>query len=160
MSNKIEELEKEIKELKAQRELIEQQIETKVKMIEKSVQFYVNTFGEIGELPDLYKSEKVYFDMVKQGNVFNSREEAEKEIKKRVLMFELEEFRNERNGCWRPDFEGGKVNYCIVFRKNELFTLATSTINYFPEFGYFRILKDCERAKEIFGTRILELYAD
>lgn len=90
MSNKIEELEKEIKELKAQRELIEQRIETKVKMIEKSVQFYVNTFGEVGELPDLYKSEKVYFDMVKQGNVFNSREEAEKEIKKRALMFELE----------------------------------------------------------------------
>ena len=39
MSNKIEELEKEIKELKAQRELIEQQIETKVKMIEKAYNF-------------------------------------------------------------------------------------------------------------------------
>lgn len=39
MSNKIEELEKEIKELKAQRELIEQRIETKVKMIEKAYNF-------------------------------------------------------------------------------------------------------------------------
>lgn len=160
MSNKIEELEKEIKELKAQRELIEQRIETKVKMIEKSVQFYVNTFGEVGELPDLYKSEKVYFDMVKQGNVFNSREEAEKEIKKRALMFELEEFRNECNSYWRPCFGDGKANYCIVLKENELFTLKATVIDYFPEFGYFRNLKDCERAKEIFGARILELYAD
>lgn len=119
----------------------------------------MNAFGYIANIPN-YFDENTVGRMIFLGNYFETIEEAEKEIKKRALMFELEEFRNERNGCWRPDFEGGKVNYCIVFRKNELFTLATSTIDYFPEFGYFRILEDCERAKEIFGTRILELYAD
>lgn len=94
------------------------------------------------------------------GNAFPTKEEAELEAKRRNLLTRFRAFRNECNGYWRPDFEGNKVNYCIVFRKNELFTLATSTIDYFPEFGYFRNLEDCERAKEIFGVRILELYAD
>lgn len=52
------------------------------------------------------------------------------------------------------------MNYCIVLKENELFTLKATVIDYFPEFGYFRNLKDCERAKEIFGARILELYVD
>lgn len=161
MSNKIEELENEIKELKAQRELIDQQIETKVKMIEKSVQFYVNTFGEVGELPDLYKCEKVYFDMVKQGNVFNSKEEAEKEIKKRALKFEIEEFRKERNGDWKPNWKD--VTECKYHLTINNGNKVTVTVNYYvnslPQFGSFQKLKDAEFAMKVFGDRILELYA-
>ena len=161
MSNKIEELENEIKELKAQRELIDQQIETKVKMIEKSVQFYVNTFGEVGELPGLYKSEKVYFDMVKQGNVFNSREEAERESKKRVLMFEIEEFEKERNGDWKPDWKD--VNECkyhlALINGNKVTVTVNYYVNSLPKFGIFQKLKDAEFAMKVFGDRILELYA-
>lgn len=95
-----------------------------------------------------------------QGHIFKTEKEARLEAQRRNLLQLFKMFRNECNGNWRPDFEGSKVKYCIVFRKNELFTLATSTIDYFPEFGYFRNLEDCERAKEIFGTRILELHAD
>lgn len=48
-----------------------------------------------------------------------------------------------------------------MFNKIEMLKNANKYyLNYFPEFGYFRNLKDCERAKEIFGARILELYAD
>ena len=73
---KIEELEKEIKELKAKRDSIEQQIETKVKKIEdieKNTQYFINTFGEVEELTYFKKGEQEYWDIVKQGNVFNSK---------------------------------------------------------------------------------------
>lgn len=163
MSNKIEELENEIKELKAQRELIDQQIETKVKMIEKSVQFYVNTFGEVGELPDLYKCEKVYFDMVKQGNVFNSKEEAEKEIKKRALKFEIEEFRKERNDGWEPSFGGSSLKdaepkWCIGFLDGDLFDRMDVTNCSFPMFGYFKNRDDARMAIMLFGKEIKRLF--
>ena len=162
MSNKIEELEKEIKELKAQRDSIEQQIETKVKMIEKSVQFYVNTFGEVGELPDLYKCEKVYFDMVKQGNVFNSKEEAVKERKKRALKFEIEELRKERNGDWEPDWKDvTECKYHLAINNgNKVTVVANYYVHSMPEFGSFQKIKDAEFAMKVFGARILELYVD
>lgn len=132
----------------------------KIEELKNVNKYYLNMYGEIGKIVDWCVTTGIINEIWVQGNVFDSEKEAEKEKTIRALKQEIKEFRNECNGYWRPDFEGDKVKYCIVFRKNELFTLATSTIDYFPEFGYFRNLEDCERAKEIFGTRILELYAD
>ena len=131
-----------------------------IEMLKNANKYYLNMYGEIGEVADQCFTTGIINEMRPQGNVFNSGKEAVKEKARRFLKQEIKEFRNECNGCWRPDFEGNKVNYCIVFRKNELFTLATSTVDYFPEFGYFRNLEDCEHAKKIFGARILEQYAD
>lgn len=131
-----------------------------IEKLKNTNKYYLNMYGEIEEVPDWCFTTGIINEMRPQGNVFNSEKEAVKEKARRFLKQEIKEFRDECNGNWRPDFEGSKVKYCIVFRKNELFTLATSTIDYFPEFGYFRNLEDCERAKEIFGTRILELHAD
>lgn len=158
---KIENLKRKAKELEHNKKQLETQIQKITEEIEflKSQRFYLNALGYIENIPN-YSHENTVDRMRFIGNYFETVEEAEKEIKKRELKKEIEEFRNERNGCWRPDFEGGKVNYCIVLRKNELVTLAATVIDYFPEFGYFRNLKDCERAKEIFGARILELYVD
>ena len=162
MSTKIEELENEINELKAQRDSIEQQIKIKAKKIEeieKNTQYFVSTFGEVEELTYFKKGEQEYWDIVKQGNVFHTKEEAEKERKRRVLKFEIEEFRNERNDGWEPDFdEYNKGKYCIAIFKNKLDTFVNYTTNTLPLFGYFRSVFDCERALEIFGKRILELY--
>lgn len=132
----------------------------KIEKLENANQYYLNMYGEIGKVTDWVVTTGIINEMRPQGNVFYSEKEAVKEKARRFLKQEIKEFKNERNGYWQPDFEGDKVNYCIVLRKNELFTLAATVIDYFPEFGYFRNLEDCERAKEIFGARILELYAD
>ena len=132
----------------------------KIEELENANQYYLNMYGEIGAVADWCFTTGIINEMRPQGNVFNSEKEAVKEKARRFLKQEIKEFRNECNSYWRPCFGDGKVNYCIVLRNNELFTLATTGIDYFPEFGYFRNLEDCERAKEIFGARILELYAD
>ena len=132
----------------------------KIEMLKNENKYYLNMYGEIGEVADWCFTTGIINEMQPQGNVFNSEKEAIKEKARRFLKQEIKEFRNECNSYWQPCFGDGKVNYCIVLRGNELFTLAATAIDYFPEFGYFRNLKDCERAKEIFGARILELYAD
>lgn len=132
----------------------------KIEGLENANQYYLNMYGEIGAVVDRCVTTGIINEMWSQGNVFNSKKEVVEEKARRFLKQEIKEFRNQCNGYWQPDFEGSKVNYCIVLRKNELFSLAATTIDYFPEFGYFRNLEDCERAKEIFGARILELYAD
>lgn len=132
----------------------------KIEELENANQYHLNMYGEVGKVADWCFTTGIINEMQPQGNVFNSEKEAVKEKARRFLKQEIKEFRNECNSYWRPCFGDGKVNYCIVLRKNELVTLAATAIDYFPEFGYFRNLEDCERAKEIFGARILELYAD
>lgn len=131
-----------------------------IEELKNANEYYLNMYGEIGKVIDWCFTSGIINEMRPQGNVFNSEKEAIKEKARRFLKQEIKEFRSQCNCYWQPDFEGSKVNYCIVLRKNELFSLAATTIDYFPEFGYFRNLEDCERAKEIFGARILELYAD
>lgn len=163
--SKIEELEKEIKELKAKRDSIEQQIETKVKKIEdieKNTQYFINTFGEVEELTYFKKGEQEYWDIVKQGNVFNSKKEAVKEAKKRALKFEIEELRKERNGDWQPNWKDNKEckYHLAITRGNEVTVTANYYVHSIPEFGSFQKIKDAEFAMKVFGARILELYAD
>ena len=156
---KIENLKRKAKELEHNKKQIETQIQKIMEEIEflKSQRFYLNALGYIENIPN-YSHENTVDRMRFIGNYFETVEEAEKEIKKRELKKEIEEFRNERNGYWKDDFEDKNPKHCIVLNNNKLTTLTTFKISYFPEFGYFERLSDCERAIEIFGDRILELY--
>lgn len=163
--SKIEELENEIKELKSQRNLIEQQIKAKtekIEEIEKNTQYFINTFGEVEELTYFKKCEKEYWDMLKQGNIFNSKKEAEKEMKKRALKFEIEELRKERNGDWQPDWKDNtECKYHLAISNgNKVTVTANYYVHSIPEFGSFQKCKDAEFAMKVFGNRILELYVD
>lgn len=152
--SKIEELEKEIKELKAKKDSIEQQIETKVKKIEdieKNTQYLINTFGEVEELTYFKKGEQEYWDIVKQGNVFNSKKEAVKEAKKRALKFEIEELRKERNGDWQPNWKDLKQEKYTIVNDGQYLCTHKTTIDTFSIFGYFKYENDCKKAIELFG---------
>ena len=152
--SKIEELEKEIKELKEKRDSIEQQIETKVKKIEdieKNTQYFINTFGEVEELTYFKKGEQEYWDIVKQGNVFNSKKEAVKEAKKRALKFEIEELRKERNGDWQPNWKDLKQEKYTIVNDGQYLCTHKTTIDTFSIFGYFKYENECKKAIELFG---------
>lgn len=162
MSN-IEDLKKKKKELEHNKKQLEKRIDEITQKIDdlKSKRYYLNMFGEVDEVSRNIIDDKLFILLEKYGNTFEMFKEAEKESEKRHLMREIEEFRNERNGYWKPDFvEDSNPKHCIVLHNNKLTTLATFKISYFAQFGYFKRLSDCERAIEIFGARILELYAD
>lgn len=156
---KIEDLKRKAKELEYNKKHLENQLQKITEEIEllKSQRYYLNAFEYISNIPS-YFDEPTVSRMKELENYFETVEEAEKEIKKRELKREIEEFRNERNGYWKDDFEDSNPKHCIVLHHKKLTTLATFKISYFSEFGYFERLSDCERAIEIFGARILELY--
>lgn len=156
---RIEDLKRKAKELEYNKKHLENQLQKITEEIEilKSQRYYLNAFEYISNIPS-YFDEPTVSRMKELGNYFETVEEAEKEIKKRELKREIEEFRNECNGYWKDDFEDSNPKHCIVLNNKKLTTLATFKISYFSEFGYFERLSDCERAIEIFGVRILELY--
>lgn len=102
--------------------------------------------------------EKCY---LKQGNTFKTKEAAELEAKRRNLLTRFRSFRDERNGDWKPDWTNGfEDKYFICEVVSGLKVYVSSIGNSFVTFGYFKNNEDCERAIEIFGDEIKELFVE
>ena len=96
----------------------------------------------------------------KQGNIFPTEEAAELESKRRNLLTRFRAFRDECNGDWKADWKNDEDKYYLCFYKNKLDLAPNVSVNYVSEFGYFKNLKDAQRAIELFGDEIKELFVD
>ena len=158
--NRIEELKAQAKELEFNKRQTEKRLEEINEKINelKNYRYYFNAYGGITTVPKFF-DEKTVKRMKQQGNYFETVEEAEKEIKKRDLMVEIEEFRKERNGNWKPDWEdSNEPKYYLSRFRNQLSVTGTIINDYLPKFGYFKNYEDCNQAIWMFESRILELY--
>ena len=96
----------------------------------------------------------------RSGNTFPTKEEAELEAKRRNLLTRFRAFRDECNGDWKADWSDYDKKWSISKDKDELFDTWTMGINTFVTFGYFKNKKDAQRAIELFGDEIKELFVD
>lgn len=103
--------------------------------------------------------EKCY---LKQGNTFKTKEAAELEAKRRNLLTRFKAFRDESNNGWNPNFSNHTEKYYLFYSTMEdcikvgWIVLGCS----FNNFGYFKNKEDAQRAIELFGDEIKELYVD
>lgn len=96
-----------------------------------------------------------------QGNAFPTKEAAELESKRRNLLTRFRAFRDECNGDWKADWENiQKAKYYIGFSDRKLEARSNYYLDIFPAFGYFKNEEDAERAIELFGDKIKELFVD
>lgn len=103
-----------------------------------------------------------------QGNIFKTRQAAELESKRRNLLTRFRAFRDECNGDWKP--VSGKQCKTSKFligyswdskdEQYKLKSLELGSSNLFNQFGYFKNREDCERAIELFGDEIKELFME
>lgn len=98
----------------------------------------------------------------KSGNIFPTKEAAELEAKRRNLLTRFRAFRDECNGNWKSDWDINKEKYFLYFSVNYgIFCSGVNRYCYmFNLFGYFKNKADCERAIELFGDEIKELFVD
>lgn len=166
--SRIEELTKQIEEIDKQRIELQQELELEkqkneiVYPFEKGDDYYF--VGRDGYISDWVwngvEFEKQYY---KLGNVFKTKEEAEKERDKRILLTRFRQFRDKSNGDWKPDFnDDDSWKYCIAFNHNHNMLKIYSYLNIqeFHLFGYFRKESDAERAIELFGKEIKRLFVE
>lgn len=97
-----------------------------------------------------------------QGSVFKTQEAAELEAKRRNLLTRFRAFRDECNDGWKPDWGSylGLKYYICCAAKKELKIYCTGAANDFCIFGYFKNEQDAQRAIELFGDEIKELYVE
>lgn len=96
-----------------------------------------------------------------QGNTFPNKEAAELEAKRRNLLTRFRAFRDECNGDWNADCtDVTQKKYYISYSeiKNGLYVSYIVLGNHLHTFSYFKNEQDAERAIELFGDEIIELF--
>lgn len=99
----------------------------------------------------------------KQGNVFLTEEEAEKEQQRRELLMRFKQYRDTCNGDWKPDWEDKGENKFFILFNHESSELKSNWCLYsqpLSSFGFFKNIEDANRAIELFGDEIKRLYVE
>lgn len=162
MSNELtqEELELEIEELESKL-TYKKKVLKRLKSGNENGRYFLCSDGTISELiPTI--NDGIWKNSIKQGNTFKNIKGAEKERDKRALLYEINQFRDERNNGWVPnwkDFNTYKY-FIAVDSKGYLKSISMYGTDTFVQFGYFRNYEDCMDAINKFGDRIKKLYID
>ena len=162
MSNELtqEELELEIAELESKL-TYKKRVLKRLKSVNENGRYFLCSDGTISELIPTINNE-IWEKSIKQGNTFKTIEDAEKERDRRALLYEFNQFRDERNNGWTPNWnDSTEWKTCIYSGSGrELKNISMQTMREFVTFGYFRKATDCMDAIEKFGDRIKKLYID
>ena len=154
----VEELEKQIQDLQKELELKKQKESFKFPVGYNDTYYFLTAFGEIKEdfwIGSIRDENKSY-----QGNVFKTKQEAEKERDRRILLTRFRQFRDKCNGEWKPFEYDNQFYLSFDTIVNVIKTNCSYTNNSFVLFGYFRKESDAERAIELFGDEIKRLFVE
>lgn len=97
-----------------------------------------------------------------QGNAFPTKEAAELESKRRNLLTRFRAFRDECNGDWKADWSKQDIKYFLSYSQkfDVIYTESICIRERFNLFGYFKNEQDAQRAIELFGDEIKELFVE
>lgn len=111
---------------------------------------------------DCWDNQNLDRERLSQGNVFPTEEEALLEAKRRNLLTRFRAFRDECNGDWKLNWNKNDAKYYLYKSSTTGDILCNDIYFYetFPLFGYFKNEEDAQRAIELFGDEIKELFVD
>ena len=162
MSNELtqKELELEIAELESKL-IYKKKVLKRLKSVNENGRYFLCSDGTISELIPTINNE-IWENSIKQGNTFKNIKDAEKERDRRELLYEFNQFRDERNNGWTPNWKDFNMSKYFVAADSDGYLKSVSMYgtDSFVQFGYFHKYKDCMDAIEKFGDRIKELYID
>ena len=153
-----------LEKLKKEREELDKRIETleyAERMFEEGDGIYhVDEFGNVncGEWGNFAWVDCAF----SQGHIFRTKQAAELEAKRRNLLTRFRAFRDECNDECELDWGNySELKYYICCAaKKELKIYSTGSVNDFCIFGYFKNEEDAQRAVDLFGDEIKELFVE
>lgn len=96
-----------------------------------------------------------------QGHIFPTKQAAELESKRRNLLTRFRAFRDECNGDWRPDWSDSfNFKHYLEIIDSKVVLDSVNCANRIATFGYFKYESDAERAIDLFGDEIKELFVE
>ena len=97
--------------------------------------------------------------MFETGSYFKTKEEAERYLRERKLLFKLHQWAKFKNNGWVPDWEDTEYKYYIYYnRDEEEFRIGWSTItDVFKKLPYFKTREIAQECIDLFGDEIKEV---
>ena len=130
------ELEHEIIELESQLAYKKEKYK-RLKFIDENGRYYINATGYISELIPTVNND-IWEKAFKQNNTFKTKKDAEKERDRRELLYEFNQFRDERNGGWHPNWkDSDEMKYFIGLQREKFEVCASYCLFNFSVFGHF-----------------------
>ena len=122
--------------------------------------YCIQSSGDV--FADCWEDIEADYKYFSQGNIFQTEEAAKLEAKRRNLLTRFRAFRDECNDGWEPNFSNNKEKYYLFYSTEEdcikvVWTVLGCSFN---NFGYFKNKEDAERAIELFGDEIKELFVE
>lgn len=155
---KLEESTAQLKEMKAEIEHLENGWEMKYPFKKEDEYWVIYDEGSV-EI-DFWGNDDIDEKRFNAGNAFLTEQAAVLEAKRRNLLTRFRAFRDECNGDWKADWKNHRDRkYFISFsEKIKLLLFYTGTSNHFQLFGFFKNEEDAQRAIDLFGDEIKELF--
>lgn len=122
--------------------------------------YCVQSSGDV--FSDSWHDIEADYSFFSQGNIFKTKQAAELEAKRRNLLTRFKAFRDECNGEWQINWNKNESKY-YLYKSNMTDDILCNDIYFyetFSLFGYFKNEEDAERAIELFGDEIKELFVD
>lgn len=152
-------MEAKLNEMKAEIERMENWWEMKCQYKLTDEYWFILSDGDIK--PDKWINCEMDKERLIAGNVFPTKEAAELESKRRNLLTRFRAFRDECNDGWKPDWSNSfKSKYYLEIIDSKVVLDSVNYANRIATFGYFKNEEDAERAIELFGDEIEELFVE
>lgn len=152
-------MEAKLNEMKAEIERMENWWEMKYQYKLTDEYWFILSDGDIK--PDKWINCEMDKERLIAGNVFPTKEAAELESKRRKLLTRFRAFRDECNNGWKPDWSDSfKSKHYLEIIDSKVVLDSVNYANRIATFGYFKNEKDAERAIELFGDEIEELFVE
>lgn len=122
--------------------------------------YCIQSSGDV--FSDFWHDIEADYSFFSQGNIFKTKQAAELEAKRRNLLTRFRAFRDECNGDWQINWNKNEAKY-YLYKSNMTDDILCNDIYFyetFSLFGYFKNEEDAERAIELFGDEIKELFVD
>lgn len=160
MEAKLEETTEKLKSMKAEIDRLENGWEMKYPF--KNGEHYFILCQDGDTFKDSWVNHILDKNRFLQGNVFKTKEATELEVKRRNLLTRFRAFRDECNNGWEMDWKNHRNRkYFISFEASgKLIFFNSGTVNQFCLFGYFKNEQDVQRAIDLFGDEIKELFVE
>lgn len=165
--SRITELEKQLTELEERKVALQHELElekqkTNVEYpFEEDKCWWVNSFGET--ISFIWVEKKDNTQIYDQGNIFNTKQEAQRESDRRILLTRFKQFRDKCNGDWKPDWHSIMANKYHIgydYESQKLDLYNEGFVTKCCVFGYFKNEQDGYRAINLFGDEIKRLFVE
>ena len=154
-----------LEELKKQRAELDKKIEeleyAEFPFKEGDEYWCLNSDGSFSKL--VWDNGSIDKSVLMLGNAFRTLEEARLEADRRDLLHRFKMFRDKCNGEWKPDMtDVTHKKYYLSYSETKVGVYVSYIVlgNHLHIFSYFKNKEDAERAIELFGNEIIELYVN